>query len=154
MNVRAKSQITALAQPQFTTSATVAVTPAPSPREMLQLCHAKVYPMPVWIPSPVGVEPCIDLSQWRVMEIVPDGTRHFVGRNAAKSCGRVSSEIVEYDSVNGRGQTRSGRVYRLRGPAGFTDEIEYVWAVWCSEYGVVEWLDVTNQYRAADYDDA
>lgn len=110
--------------------------------------------MPVWIPSPVGAEPSIDLSQWRVMEIVPDGTRHFVGRNAASSCGRVSSEIVEYDSATGSGQTLSGRVYRLRGPAGITGESEYVWEVWCSRNCVLEWLDVTNQYRAADYDDA
>ncbi|MDR6202142.1 hypothetical protein QF025_000862 [Paraburkholderia graminis] len=110
--------------------------------------------MPVWIASPVGVEPCIDLSQWRVMEIVPDGTRHFVGRNAASSVGRVSSEIVGYDSVTGRGQTRSGRVYRLRGAAGLTGESEYVWAIWCLQNCVLDWLDVTGQYREANHDDA
>ncbi|CAG9225951.1 conserved hypothetical protein [Paraburkholderia sabiae] len=110
--------------------------------------------MPVWIASPIGVKRCIDLLQWRVMETVPDGTLHFAGRNAANYRGRVSSEILAYDASARSGRTRSGRLYRLRGPAGFAGVGEYVWAVWCLHNHVSDYRDVTHRYAEAQDDDA
>jgi hypothetical protein len=44
----------------------------------------------------------------------------------------VSSAIVRFDSDKMLGQTRSGRVYQLRGPQGNgSPDGYYVWSLWC-----------------------
>lgn len=103
--------------------------------------------MPVWTVKPLGVEPEIDLLQWRVILILPDGTSHFVGRNAATWCGRVSSAIQEFDARTGEGRTRSGRVYRLVGVSGSACVADYVCAVWCAGNDVDSYVDVTELYE-------
>lgn len=111
--------------------------------------------MPVWKAAPVSVEPRIDLLQWRVMVIVPDGTFHFVGLNAATYRGRVSSEIEEFDTDTSEGRTRSGRVYQLLGSSGFAGVAEYVWAEWCAVNQVDSYIDMTEAYESeVPYDDA
>lgn len=103
--------------------------------------------MPVWNARPVSLEPEIELLQWRVMTVVPDGTFHFVGRNAATYAGRVSSAIEEFDAKDGRGRTFSGRYYRLVGDSGFAGVAEYVWTIWCSRNNIENSIDVTYLYQ-------
>jgi hypothetical protein len=111
--------------------------------------------MPVWNVLPISVEPAIDLLQWRVMVIVPDGTFHFVGQNAATDRGRVSSPIQEFDASTGQGRTRSGRIYRLVDGSGFAGVAEYVWAVWCTHNRVASYIDMTELYEPRGlHDDA
>ncbi|MFM0499049.1 hypothetical protein [Paraburkholderia caffeinilytica] len=89
------------------------------------------------------------------MMIVPDGTVHFVGLNAATHRGRVSSALEELDTVTGEGRTHSGRIYRLVGGSGFTGIAEYVWAEWCAVNEVERYIDMTEYYEPeVPYDDA
>jgi hypothetical protein len=110
--------------------------------------------MQAQVARPLCDEPQIDLLEWRVMEKVPEGTVHFVGLNAATFVGGISTEIVEYDVVTREARSRSGRVYRLRGPAGFDGVSEYMWAAWCSHNHILEYLDLTDQYEELRNDDA
>lgn len=88
----------------------------------------------VWRTTPVRETPEIVLARWRVFSVsLPNGescTRHFVGWNVTEREGRVSSPIVEFDSLTMRGRTRSGRVYELRGVSGWDGDAEYVWSRW------------------------
>jgi len=86
--------------------------------------------MPIWRVAPVNEVPEIRLSSWSIRQL-PDGSRHFVGYNDLCWEGRVSSRIVEFDTTNMRGRTRSGRVYELVGKSGYNADAEYVWACWC-----------------------
>ncbi|MDQ0627149.1 hypothetical protein QFZ39_006424 [Paraburkholderia graminis] len=103
--------------------------------------------MPVWTARPVSVAPEVELLQWRVMATVPDGSFHFVGRNAATYCGRVSSAIVEFDARTGQGRTFSGRLYRLVGDSGFAGVAEYVWSIYCARNDIEGFIDVTDLYQ-------
>lgn len=111
--------------------------------------------MPVSTVKPLAREPEIDLLQWRVMMVVPDGTFHFVGRNAATYSGRVSSPIQEFTGSTGTGRTRSGRIYRLVGISDWSGVAEYVWHVWCERNGVDSYVDITEAYEPeVPHDDA
>lgn len=101
--------------------------------------------MPIWSLPPVSSEPCIRLLEWRIFEILPQGTRHFVGLNASDRTGRVSSAIETFDSGASQGTTQSGRVYTLVGESGYADEAQYVWDEWCSANGVKVYVDVTDK---------
>ena len=78
--------------------------------------------MGIWSVAPIDEEPEIILTDWTVYEITsglwPDKTRHFVGYNALGREGRVSSVIVQYDHEKAVGMTKSGRIYKLKGPQG------------------------------------
>ena len=111
--------------------------------------------MPVWTAKPLEAEPEIDLSEWRVMMIVPDGTFHFVGRNAATYSGRVSSPIYEFYANTSVGRTRTGRLYRLHGNSGFAGVADYVWTVWCQRNDVKSYVDMTEFFEPeVPHDDA
>jgi len=64
----------------------------------------------------------IELSEWIIIECEyknsPEKTINFVGYNAAKSEGRVSSAIVNFDKEKMEGITTSGQVYHLDGDNG------------------------------------
>lgn len=109
--------------------------------------------MPVWNATRMEVETDIDLVQWRIFEIVPDGTCHLVGRNAGTHSGRVSTAIQEFDVSTGKGRTRSGRTYQLVGCSDFAGVAEYVWTVWCARHRVEGHIDVTHLYEREVPDD-
>ncbi|KVR40732.1 hypothetical protein [Burkholderia multivorans] len=100
--------------------------------------------MPIWSCAPISSEPCIRLLEWRVFEILPQKTRHFVGLNASGRTGRVSSAIETFDAEASQGTTESGRIYTLVGESGHADDAQYVWARWCEVNGVDECVDVTD----------
>ncbi|OAJ55976.1 hypothetical protein A6V36_30450 [Paraburkholderia ginsengiterrae] len=101
--------------------------------------------MPIWMAASVSEQPVIELLQWRIFEIVPDGERHFVGRNAQSYNGRVSSSIQLLDADRRQGITLSGRVYVLIGPPGFASVCQYVWDQWCERNQVSSYHDVTDE---------
>jgi hypothetical protein len=109
--------------------------------------------MPIWSLPPVSSEPCIRLLEWRIFEIVPQRTRHFVGLNIGDRTRRVSSAVLEFDSEALRGVTRSGRIYTLVGPTGYSDDAQYVWQRWCSANGVQQSTDVTSRIVSWSEDD-
>ncbi|REG51052.1 hypothetical protein B0G80_7536 [Paraburkholderia sp. BL6669N2] len=109
--------------------------------------------MPIWSLPPVSSEPCIRLLEWRIFEILPQDTRHFVGLNASDRTGRVSSAIETFDVEASRGTTQSGRVYMLVGESGYADEARYVWARWCDVNGVKAYVDVTDSLDLGDAHD-
>ncbi|MDO8450329.1 MAG: hypothetical protein Q7T10_16140 [Rhodoferax sp.] len=105
----------------------------------------------VWACAPVSERPEIVLTDWHVFEVgivdLPTRTRHFAGQNVTDSEGRVSSPIVTFDAATGRGITRSGRVYELRGTSGFTGDGEYTWNRWQSINDVTDVVDVTDEIK-------
>jgi hypothetical protein len=104
--------------------------------------------MPIWSLPPVSSEPCIRLLEWRIFEILPQETRHFVGLNASDRTGRVSSALETFDSEASQGTTQSGRIYALVGESGYADDAQYVWDRWCSINGVEECVDVTDRVNS------
>ena len=105
----------------------------------------------VWKCAPVSARPEIILANWRVFEVqLPNRTqrtRHFAGQNIEDCEGRASSAIVTFDSETGQGMTESGRIYKLQGPRGFTDDAEYTWNRWKSINSVTEVVDVTAEIK-------
>ncbi|BCQ28240.1 hypothetical protein NK8_64290 (plasmid) [Caballeronia sp. NK8] len=106
--------------------------------------------MPIWPLPPVPEEPRIRLIKWRIFEILPQRTRHFVGLNANDRTGRVSSPIESFDAKALQGTTQSGRFYMLEGRSGHADEAQYVWDRWCQFAGVVEYLDLSKKVSSWD----
>jgi hypothetical protein len=92
--------------------------------------------MPIWRTDPVTEEPEIDLVSWKVIEVRPSGARHFVGFSKAGHEGRISSRIEDFDNERLVGRTKSGRVYRLVGPAGVNRDAEYVFSRWREMNGI------------------
>ncbi len=105
--------------------------------------------MPLWKPAPVDQSPEVVLESWRIMEVTSpywDGaSRHFVGYNISDREGRVSSEIVVFDTDKMCGITRSGRVYKLIGEPGHNSDAGYVWQRWKDMNHVETESDVTDQ---------
>lgn len=108
--------------------------------------------MTIWRIAPVSEEPGVTLSRWRIME-TSNGTRHFVGADNRDLTGRVSSEVVTFDHLGLRGETRSGRIYQLIGEPGWSDNADYVWKRWCAINQVAAYVDVTKQLLAGAEDD-
>jgi hypothetical protein len=108
--------------------------------------------MPIWKTAPVNDEPGISLLQWSVLE-THDGTRHFVGADERDLTGRVSSEVVTFDRLTLRGQTRSGRIYQLIGQPGWSSNAEYVWKCWRKVNSVTSYTDITKQLLVGAADD-
>jgi hypothetical protein len=105
--------------------------------------------MPIWKPAPIAQEPEVLLLQWRILETA-DGTRHFIGRNQYDYSGRVSSAISQFDRMALRGTTRSGRIYQLVGPDGWSGESQYVWERWCKVNEVASYTDITALLLAGE----
>ncbi|MGF6977608.1 hypothetical protein QFZ94_006058 [Paraburkholderia sp. JPY465] len=100
--------------------------------------------MPVWIVAPVSEEPRLSLVQWKILETA-EGTRHFAGQDVRDLTGRVSTEVLQFDPASRRGTTRSGRVYQLVGPHGWSDNAQYLWERFCAVNNVTSYVDVTKQ---------
>jgi hypothetical protein len=106
--------------------------------------------MSIW---PVGDEPDVELTRWRVLEIPSiDGEgmdRHLNGSAAhAGDPGRVSSKIISFNSKTMVGTTRSGKKYRLKGIPGCSGDPLYVWDRWAAFNKVDpdKVIDVTGEY--------
>lgn len=87
----------------------------------------------IWKPTSVTDEPSTTLYQWQIYDVDGDfdhagKTRHFMGYTGRE--GRVSSPVIEFDSVTMQGRTKSGRVYKLSGRPGFNSVATYVWSWW------------------------
>lgn len=100
----------------------------------------------IWRTPAVADQPSINLIRWSVME-TQMGSRHLLGYNADDREGRVSTAITSFDAVTGRATTKSGRVYQLRGPAGYDPDGIWVWNIWSARQGL-EGHDVTGEYIA------
>jgi hypothetical protein len=98
--------------------------------------------MPIWPVDPAS-NSSITLVRWRIFE-TDIGERHFVGFNITDGEGRVSSAIEQFDADARSGVTRSGRIYRLEGPAGRDADALYTWNLWCIANNVKHWDDVTT----------
>lgn len=108
--------------------------------------------MSLWRAAPVDQEPEITLCDWMIVEaefVGEESSLHFVGaRSIDGGSGRVSSPIVEFDFKTMQGKTRSGRVYKLVGEPGTSDNGLYVWRQWCSINRVDKWTDVSQDVMA------
>lgn len=100
--------------------------------------------MSVWQVAPVQEHPEAQLVSWRVFEL-PDGDRHFCGRETTYREGRVSSRVVSFDPESRQGITKSGRCYELVGPPGHNADALYVWGGWCTRNNVEFCEDVSDQ---------
>lgn len=92
--------------------------------------------MPTWNMPSVTQEATVRLLRWQVYRITV-GEEHWDflrGWDVAHGCGRCSTPIIEFDPVNGRMVTRSGRVYVLEGPSGVDEDAAYVFH---SRFGAV-----------------
>lgn len=91
--------------------------------------------MSIWRTTSIKETPEIELSNWKIYEVEseswPKKTKHFVGYNLTEGEGRVSSAIVEFDYETMTGRTKSGRVYKLVGSPGTSQDASYVWSRWC-----------------------
>lgn len=105
----------------------------------------------VYRPAPASEAPEVILSKWGVFE-VKEGpkTRHFYGFNELSQDGRVSSPITSFK--NGIGFTRSGRLYELVGPQGWSTDGAYVLDTWLSINGLDrdDIRDVSSEYQGND----
>ena len=99
--------------------------------------------MGIWKCMPVTAEPEVTLVEWRIME-TERGERHFVGARVDNRTSRVSSAIVGFDPKRMMGVSSSGRVYKLLGPPGWDEDVDYVWSVWRLMYKVSSYADVTD----------
>lgn len=87
--------------------------------------------MPIWNVATVSNQPSVSLRDWQVFETCDNHqTRHFVGYCNENHEGRVSTEIIKFDPVTKRGQTKSGRTYQLLGSPGFDPDAMYVLEHW------------------------
>lgn len=98
-----------------------------------------------WKPPPVDVEPRVVLRMRQVIEVEGRG-RHFVGDTGWD--GRVSGTILAWDPATQSGQTKSGRVYQLRGSPGLSRDARYVRARWLAREGEPAFKDVSGEYAA------
>ncbi len=103
--------------------------------------------MPLWKAAPVDAQPEMHLLRWQVFETDHAG-RHFIGWSQEERSGRVSSAILEYDPLQKRGKTLSGRIYQLEGPPGRDEDALYVWEHWHRVNGVTCVTDVTSEYSS------
>lgn len=114
--------------------------------------------MSIWRTQPVSEQPVIELSSWQVFSVPAvkgdDFDRHFNGYNFGE--GRVSSKIVEFDSTNMIGTTRSGRKYQLVGGPGNNPDAEYVMSRWLGLHHInrAEVVDVTSEYQPREQETA
>ena len=62
---------------------------------------------------------------------LPGGERHLAGWSCATHEGRATRAIVQFDAVQMRAVTASGRVSQLVGAPGLRGDGEYTWRRWC-----------------------
>jgi hypothetical protein len=99
--------------------------------------------MAIYESAPVSEVPEVFLERWSIRE-KENGARHFVGFDVDRQHGRVSTEIVAFDSLTRTGVTSSGRRYHLLGPGGFDGDAEYVWSMVVRVRKIQQWTNVTE----------
>lgn len=107
--------------------------------------------MQVWEVPAVINQPDISLLRWTVVRFKHEALQaDFVfGWDAVNSCGRVSSVIAAKDPGSARLQTRTGRTYRLLGPAGNDGDGQYVFRQKYAELiALCEFSDVSTEYES------
>ena len=104
--------------------------------------------MPVRRVAAINAEPGIVLIRWRVLQ-TDQGHRHLVGAREDDFDGRVSTAIVSFDVPKQVAVTQSGRIYRLSGPPGYSEDGQYVWERWSAANGVTSYEDVTSTYYSS-----
>lgn len=105
--------------------------------------------MSVWPTQPVAMQPELVLIDWSIHELNEDRERSLVlvGYSPRNAEGRVSSEVVELDTITLRATTSSGRVYLLKGAPGINSDAEYVFSRYKRIYRLDgKTLDVTSHY--------
>ena len=107
--------------------------------------------MAIWRPAPVSEEPELVMTNWQVFRVNGDfdgmgETDHLVGR-VSYSGGRVTSPIQSFDREAMKIVTRSGRVYHLKGPSGFSSDGDYVRQVWLNHAGLTDFVDITHEFE-------
>lgn len=106
----------------------------------------------IWQTPGVTVQPSINFSRWRVVEVAEGpkrGERYLIGYNQDDGEGRVSTPIVGFDESVGHCVTKSGRVYRLLGPCGYDPDGDYVWRIWQAANNISAIRDVSSSYDKA-----
>lgn len=104
----------------------------------------------IWEATPVSAEPETTLTNWRIYQVQrvegeEKDTIHFVGWTGYE--GRVSSRIEAFDDSKMTGISKSGRVYKLKGKAGFDPDASYVWQMWLRLNGNLKFIDITDSYN-------
>jgi ATP-dependent Lon protease len=108
--------------------------------------------MAIWRPAPVSEEPELVMVNWQVFRVKGDfdglgETDHLMGSISNRGGGRVTSPIKHFDRESMKIVTRSGRVYHLQGPPGFSDDGEYVRQVWLNHAGLTDFVDITHEFE-------
>lgn len=93
-------------------------------------CAKQVGGGSIWRASDVNPSKVVKLTRWSIKS-TPEGC-FFVGHDGFQ--GRVSTAVVKFDKEAMTGQTESGKIYVLQGPAGHNMDAEWVWDR-CSTYG-------------------
>jgi len=99
--------------------------------------------------SPVNQEPESTIFNWSVHRAIyydGDETDHLMGNIVGKN-GRVTSAVKWLNPAERKIITISGRVYQLAGPAGFSNEAEFIWKTWKIKHGVTSDTDVSAEYE-------
>jgi hypothetical protein len=105
--------------------------------------------MSIWKPVTIDVEPDVRTSSWSVYQVTSDlwpiPTNHIVCWYGE---GRVSSQIIDWDSDKRIAITDSGRRYHLakdsRGP---NPDALYVFSYWKQRNQIQQVTDVSDQYQ-------
>ncbi|WP_051293167.1 hypothetical protein [Citrifermentans bremense] len=103
----------------------------------------------IWGTPGITEQPCITLVRWRVLEVTEGplaGERHLVGYNEAGWEGRVSTAIMSFDATTKECVTKSGRVYKLVGPACHDADGDYVWRRWAKANLATDEIDVSAEF--------
>jgi hypothetical protein len=101
-----------------------------------------------WSLPPVPRDPFVVLVKWRILEVLPQKTRLFVGLKADDKSVRVSSAIESFDVRSRRGFTRSGRLYEVVGAPMQSKAAQSSWVQWCRDNEVEAFIDVTDNVES------
>lgn len=91
--------------------------------------------LPLVLAVPQSDQPVVELHDWRLVK-TEQGSTHIVGME--EGAGRVSSNVIEYDSVTQTAVTASGRQYVLLGDCGSHPISDRVWAIFKSMHQLSE----------------
>jgi hypothetical protein len=82
--------------------------------------------MSIWKIGSIKEQPSVRLYRWKIMKM-EEGS--FFAGDEGSGSGRVSTDIVEFDSEKNIGRTKSGRVYELVGEESpnLSMNADYVW---------------------------
>jgi hypothetical protein len=85
--------------------------------------------MSIWKIASIKEQPSVRLYRWKIMKM-EEGS--FFAGDEGSGSGRVSTDIVEFDSEKNIGRTESGRVYELVGEESpnLSMNADYVWTMY------------------------